>query len=154
MSAVSGRGSGDHRERRDRRNRADGLRAATSLACDLRLIAVEEDVPDEFLSASYPDLVEDRLQVILHGVGRDEKGGTDLGRRASKNRELSDVVLTGRESVCAQDQAGGLGWLRGCYDDRDLPRAAPQQRGRIQRQPSPAARLDMPAKGLADRGRP
>src|SRR3712207_3602489 len=45
-----------------------------------RLVVLGEDLTDEFSAAAHPHLVEDGLEVIAHGVGRDVQLLGDFGR--------------------------------------------------------------------------
>jgi hypothetical protein len=54
-------------------------------------VVLEEDLADEFGPASRPGLVEDALEVILHGVGRDVQGGGDLLGGEPAEAEAGDV---------------------------------------------------------------
>ncbi len=51
---------------------------AVGLLLPARHVVLEEDLADQFAPAADTGLVEDRLEVILHGVGRDPKGLRDL----------------------------------------------------------------------------
>ena len=45
------------------------------------MVVLGEDLTDEFSAAAHADLVEDGLEVIAHGVGRDVQLLGDFGRR-------------------------------------------------------------------------
>ncbi len=63
-----------------------------------------EDLTDEFSPATHADLVEDGLEVIAHGVGRDVQLLGDFGRGQPAQDEPRYLALALRQSVRVDDQ--------------------------------------------------
>lgn len=69
-------------------------------------VLVAEDDSDKFAAAVYPDLVEDRLQVVLHGEGGNVQALRDLGGRATEDDLAGYFPLAWREAVGEDDELG------------------------------------------------
>ena len=60
---------------------------------------------DELAAAAHADLLEDRLQVVLHGVARDEQAVRDLARVEALDQQRDELALARAETVRARDAA-------------------------------------------------
>ncbi len=58
-----------------------------------------EDLTDELSSAAHAHLVEDRLEVIAHGVGRDVQLPGDFRRGQPAQDELGYLALALRQTA-------------------------------------------------------
>ena len=86
-----------------------------------RHVVLEEDLRDEVAPASHTDLLEDRLQVVLHGVLGEVQLPRNLGRTEAVEDELGDLALPRRQPVGGDDERGDLRRSRRLEDDRDSP---------------------------------
>jgi hypothetical protein len=68
-----------------------------------RLVLLSEDLTDEFSPTAHADLVEDSLEVILHGVGRDVQLLGDFGRGQPAQDEPRYLALALRQAVSIND---------------------------------------------------
>ena len=75
-----------------------GCRVVAVDRVDARFVVPEEDLTDQFAAAPYPRLGEDGLQVLLHGVRRDEQPGRDLARRVSLQHQSGQLALARRQA--------------------------------------------------------
>ena len=64
----------------------------------------EEHFADEFSPTPYAGLVEDALQMLLHGLLRQVQCTRDLRRRVAVEHELHDVPLAAGEVVRRHEQ--------------------------------------------------
>jgi hypothetical protein len=87
-------------------------------ALHARLVVLGEDLSNEFSAAAHTSLVEDGLEVVAHGVGRDVQFLRDSGRRQPANDEPGYLALALGQAVGIDDQGGDL--RRTCLleDDR------------------------------------
>lgn len=80
----------------------------------------EEDLADQVASASDTALLEDVLEMLLNGVGRDEERLGDGSGGVAVQHETGHFLLPVSQPVCRHEQwrdASGMGWFD---DDRDL----------------------------------
>lgn len=80
----------------------------------------EEDLADQVASASDTALLEDVLEMLLNGVGRDEERLDDGSGGVAVQHETGHFLLPVSQPVCRHEQwrdASGMGWFD---DDRDL----------------------------------
>ena len=82
-------------------------------------MVIEEDAGHEIAARAGTGLLEDRLQVVLHGVGGQVQGAGDLAGRASLGHQLRDPTLARGERVRIGDQGSELGRPRGLEQHRD-----------------------------------
>src|SRR5688572_24339567 len=72
-------------------------------SAEVRVLAAE-DPGDEFAPASHANLVEDRLEVVLHGVFGDEQRDRDLLRRIAEENQPGHLGFPRCEPVRLQDE--------------------------------------------------
>jgi hypothetical protein len=80
-----------------------------------------EEVPDQFTSAPHTDFLENRLEVVLHGVGRDVKhlgnfsrvpGRRGVGAGASRLWDQLPTAGTETHSFAHKQRAEQSPWVR------------------------------------------
>jgi len=64
-----------------------------------RRVVVEVPARDELAARAHPDLVEDRLEMVLDRVGREEQPGRDLSGGQMLRDELGDGPLASGQAV-------------------------------------------------------
>jgi hypothetical protein len=55
-----------------------------------------KELPDQFTAALHPDFLKDRLEVVLHRMGRDVEGIRHLGRRPPTQHTLGSPYFFGQ----------------------------------------------------------
>src|SRR6266550_1040071 len=83
------------------------------------------ELREQLAAAVDADLVEDGLQVVLHGVRRDEESFGDRARVEPRHEQRDNRTLALRERVGAAEEAERLGRARGPKADRDLALVVP-----------------------------
>src|SRR5215216_2933231 len=139
--------SGSMQERRPRlrhqRNRALGTSPFSNFGCSVTcssgeppigawfltcrhawLVVLGEDLTDEFSPAAHADLIEDGLEVIPHGVGRDVQLPGDFGCGQPAQDEPRYLTLALGQAVGIDDQRGDLRRTGLLEDDGYLPLGA------------------------------
>jgi hypothetical protein len=64
----------------------------------------EEDLRHEITPAAHAGLLEDALEVLLDGVGRDDQPLGDLRRRLALEHEPRDLLFSLRQPVCGHEK--------------------------------------------------
>ena len=80
-------------------------------------VGVAEDGGDQVASAAHADLLEDRLQVVLHGEWRQVEFLRDPRRGPAEQHEPRHVSFPRAESVGEDDEFGEFGRARRLNDD-------------------------------------
>jgi len=88
--------------------------------CVVWLVVLSKEPPDQFTAAAHPDFLEDRLEVILHRIGRDVEGVGHLGCRQPTQHALHDLTLAPGEILGLHDQWGDLDRLGHLQSHRSL----------------------------------
>ena len=90
-------------------------------------IVGEEDLPDEVSAAADGSLLENALQVLLHGVRRDAEVRGDLGGEMASEDQPGHVLLALCQPVRGHEQGRDAGRVGRLDDDRNAPRAVGHQ---------------------------
>jgi hypothetical protein len=85
-------------------------------------VVLEEYLADQLTAAANACLVEDGLEVVLHGVGREPEPVGHLLGGAALDAQVGHRALAIGQPVGQRDQRGNLARLRGLDDYRDAPR--------------------------------
>jgi hypothetical protein len=96
---------------------------ATLVGSKAWLVVCEEHCSHEVPPAVDAGLLEDVLQVLLHGVGRDGKALGDLRSRVALEHEPSDFLLALGQPVGGHQQRSDSDRMGGFHDYRDPPPA-------------------------------
>src|SRR5260221_9618255 len=94
----------------------------TVSCCDARLMLLGKKLPVEFAPTTHPDFLENRLEVVLYGVGRDVKHLRNFSRGQPTHDALYDLALPFGEMVGLHEQGCHFRWPGYLKDHRDLPR--------------------------------
>ena len=91
---------------------------------------------DEFSATTDAELVEDRAQMFLHGVGRDVQFFDDVSGRSSLQDECSDTALCRGQPVRGEGERTELRRVGGVEDHRDVVSGRTGERRCVDGEPS------------------
>jgi len=116
-----------------------------------RDVVLKEHLTHEFAPGPHAGLAEDRLEVVLDGVGRDVQRPSHHLGRVTLHAHLSHLTLAIRQPVGERHQRGDLAGRRRLDDHRDPVIGSAGQRSPVEQQPRPRAGLDPRPSGETER---
>src|SRR5215217_1533875 len=95
-----------------------------------------EKVSDEMRQAARPGLVEDRLEVLLHGQRANSEAVGNLDRGQPLQHQLRNLDLALSQAIGLEHERCNLRWCRWLQDHRDRAAAGSgREPGRMEYQP-------------------
>src|SRR5215207_7657861 len=103
------------------------------------LVVGEEDLADQVPAAANAGLLEDLLEVLLDGVGRDDEPLGDLGRRVAAQDQPGHLLLALGEAIGRHQKGRDSRRMRRLDDHRRSARTRGDKRGAVKDDPGPRA---------------